>query len=142
MSGSCGWFPMRRDEIVDWVKAHERELPTTLAELAAFPVPFRKVIVTSISPALRTTFWGEHLATFVSDESDLSPEQKAFVSASSIQLPALLANPAPNPTMSAWEADAARLFARPEMARIFGTLGPPEPPEGLPLPPGAHPSRV
>ena len=40
MSGSCGWFPMRRDEIEAWVEAHKSELPRTLAELATFPFRF------------------------------------------------------------------------------------------------------
>ena len=41
---------MKHEDIVAWVEAHRDTLPTTLAELSAFPVPFRKVIVNSVSP--------------------------------------------------------------------------------------------
>lgn len=50
---SCGWFPMRHDEILAWVQAHESSLPTTLADLAQFPIAFRKVIVGFVSPEAR-----------------------------------------------------------------------------------------
>jgi len=141
MSGSCGWFPMSPKEIRAWVEAHRHELPTTLAQLATFPIPFRKVIVNVASPDLRTALWREHLATFLGDSSALSPEQQAFVSETSEQIPTLLAAPAPNPTIMDWEARMAVPFSRHEASRMFGTVGPPEPPEGLSLPPDALPSR-
>jgi hypothetical protein len=122
------------------VKPHE--LPTTLAELAVFPTPFRKVIVNFVSPQARTALWREHLATFVGDRSDLSREQQPFVADASVQLPTLFVAPAPNPTIIDWEARMSRLLSRAEASRIFGTVGPPEPPEGLPLPADAKPSRA
>jgi hypothetical protein len=142
MSGSCGRFPMRREEIRDWVVAHRDELPTTLAGLAAYPIEFRKVILNFVSPDQRLAFWREHLATFVGDNSVLSADQRTFVAESVAQLPELFSAPAPNPTILGWEAKMARLFSRQEAARIFGTVGPPEPPDGLPLPPGAQPSSA
>jgi hypothetical protein len=117
-------------------------LPTTLAELAVFPTPFRKVIVNFVSPQARTALWREHLATFVGDRSDLSREQQPFVADASVQLPTLFVAPAPNPTILDWEARMSRLLSRAEASRIFGTVGPPEPPEGLPLPADAKPSRA
>jgi hypothetical protein len=142
MSGSCGWFPLRPKEIRAWVEAHRHELPTTLAQLAMVPIPFRMVIVKALSPDLRTALWREHLATFLGDGSALSPEQQAFVVETCEQIPNLLAAPAPNPTIIDWEARMARLFSRGEASRMFGTVGPPEPPEGLPLPPDALPNRA
>ena len=46
--GSCGWYPMNRDEILAWVEAHRDSLPSNLDELARFPIPFRKVIATVV----------------------------------------------------------------------------------------------
>ncbi len=140
MSGSCGWSPMRREDIRAWVVAHKDELPTTLAGLAVYPIPFRKAIVAFVSHDQRVAFWREHLSTILSDNATLSADQKAFVAESSAQLSTLLSAPAPNPTMLDWEAKMARLFSREEAAHIFGNVGPPEPPGGLPLPPGAQPS--
>jgi hypothetical protein len=34
------------------------------------------------------------------------------------------------------------LFSRRQAGEMFGMVGPPEPPEGLPLPVGARPSTV
>jgi hypothetical protein len=135
----CGWFPMRREEIVAWVERHRHELPTTLAELARFPMPFRSVIVNAVEPERRTRFWAEHLQCLLGSQSELSVQQQDFVSATIADLPRLLSAPAPNAVMSDWEARAAQVFTRAEASKLFATLGPPEPPGGLPLPPDATP---
>lgn len=77
--------------------------------------------------------------SFVSPESELTSDQQSFVAETADILPTLLAAPAPNPAIVAWEARIAGHFSRPQAALIFGTLGPPEPPEGLPLPSDAQP---
>jgi hypothetical protein len=133
---------MRRDEIKAWVETHRDQLPTTVAGLSLFPIPFRAMIVNSLAPELRSAIWCEHLETFVGGNSTLSPEQQEFVAQSAERIPTLLSGPAPNATIVEWEARMARLFSRAEAAQIFGMVGPPEPPEGLPLPLGAKPSPV
>lgn len=138
----CGWFPMRRAEIVAWVERHRDELPTTLAELARLPMPFRSVIVNTVEPERRTGLWTEHLQSFLGPASSLSTPQQEFVAATIRELPQLLSAPAPNPTMSDWEARAAKVLSRAEAATLFARIGPPEPPEGLPLPPDALPDRM
>ena len=45
---SCGWFPLSYDEIVAWIEQHRDALPTTLDELSALPVAFRRVIVNHV----------------------------------------------------------------------------------------------
>ena len=138
MGANRGWFPMDQDEILAWVEAHKEALPTTLTELSTFPIPFRKVIVAFVPPEVRLRFWREHLESFMASGT-LTAEQSAFVLETSDQLSTLLAAPGPNPTLKAWEARATRLFSRQEAASIFGNVGPPEPPEGLPLPSDAKP---
>ena len=138
MGANCGWFPMSHDEILAWVEAHKHSLPNTLAELSAFPIPFRKAIVAFVPPEVRLRFWREHLETFISSGA-LTEEQNAFVQETSDELPTFFAAPSPNPTLKAWEARATKLFSRQDAARIFGTVGPPDPPEGLPLPSDAKP---
>ena len=76
MGGSCGWFPMRREEIEAWVSAHQHELPRTLAELSAFPIAFRKVIVNSAAVEQRIAFWREHLQSFIGATSRLTEERR------------------------------------------------------------------
>ena len=133
---------MRRGEILAWVERHRDELPTTLAELARFPMPFRSAIVSAVEPERRTRFWTEHLQSFLGPRSELTTQQQNFVEATIPELPQLLAAPAPNPVMSAWEARASQVFSRAEASRLFAKIGPPEPREGLPLPPDALPGRV
>lgn len=141
MSGSCGWFPMAHRDIVAWVEAHRDALPTTLAELSAFPIPFRKVIVNYVSPEARTAFWQEHLANFIGPDSALTPEQQALVRDAIADLPLMF-----NARREEFEARAKALenrmrdlFSRRQAAEMFGMVGPPEPPEGLPLPVDARP---
>jgi len=133
---------MRREEIVAWVERHRHELPMTLAELAKFPMPFRSVIVNTVEPEHRVRFWTEHLQSFLGPESTLSPSQQEFVAATIPSLPELLSAPAPNVVMSAWEARAAAVFSRAEASQLFAMIGPPEPSDGLPLPPDALPDRA
>jgi hypothetical protein len=131
---SCGWFPMRHEEIVAWVQRHRADLPQDLAGLSRLPMRFRAVIAHEVRLEQRVRFWAEHLETFLVPTSGLTDAQRVFVRATLTELPDLLADPAPNVVMSEWESRAAHVFSRMEAARLFGMLGPPEPPGGLPLP--------
>ncbi len=136
----CGWFPMRHDEILAWVERHRNELPTTLAELSTYPMPFRRVIANAVDLDRRRRFWTEHLQSFVGPQSELTAEQQEFVLATIPELAKLLSAAAPNPAMSEFETRAKKVLSRQEAAQLFATLGPPEPPGGLPLPADAIPS--
>ncbi len=122
-----------------WVEAHKDALPTTLAELSRFPIPFRKVIVNTVTPELRTALWREHLLTFLEPPTDLTPEQQELIRDAIAELPGIFGN-----SLEAGQARARVLedrmrvlLTRQQAGQMFGTLGPPEPPEGLPLPPDA-----
>lgn len=140
MSGSCGWFPLPYDEIVAWVDSHADDLPRTLAELSTFPTAFRRVIVNRVSPERRTMFWQDHLRTFLQPESGLNAEQRAFVEEAIEQFPDIFASPLTEAQakMRPLEDRMRLLFAREQAAAMFAMVGPPEPPEGLPLPPGTR----
>ena len=137
---SCGWFPLRHAEIVAWVQRHRAELPRDLAGLACLPMRFRAVIVHEVGLEQRVRFWTEHLQTFLVPTSELTEAQRVFLRATLIELPDLLKAPAPNAVMGDWESRAAHVFSRMEAARLFGMLGPPEPPEGIALPPMQSPT--
>jgi hypothetical protein len=128
------------DEIVAWVESHSHELPQSLAELSAFPMAFRRVIVNSVSPERRTMLWQEHLRTFLGPDSTLTREQRALVEQMVGELPDIFAGsfPEARAKMQPLEQRLRALFAREQAAAMFGMLGPPEPPEGLPLPPGTR----
>lgn len=140
MSGSCGWFPLPYDEIVAWVESHADELPETLAELSAFPTAFRRVIVNRVSHERRTKFWQDHLRTFVGPASTLTDEQRAFVDEAIERLPDIFASPLAEAQskMRPLEERMRLIFAREQAFAMFGMVGPPEPPEGLPLPRGTR----
>jgi len=140
MAGSCGWFPLDHHEIVQWVEAHRETLPTTVAELAAFPVAFRRVIVNFVPHEQRTRFWQEHLQSFLGPESSLSAEQRTFVESTIGTLPDVFGCPLPEAQqrIRSMEEGMRGLFSRQEAAAMFGMVGPPEPPEGLPLPAGTR----
>ena len=137
---SCGWFPLPPDEIAAWVEAHRDTLPTSLAELATFPVAFRRVIVNTVSSERRTRFWQEHLATFLEPAAGLTAEQRAVVSEVIPQLPDIFGSPLleAQAKMRPLIERMSRTFSRPQCAAMFGMVGPPEPPGGLPLPPGTR----
>lgn len=137
---SCGWFPLSQDEIAAWVAAHRDELPTTLDELSAYPIPFRRAIVSAVSTEQRIGFWDAHLRTFLAPDAGLTTEQRAVVADALPLLPGIFGSPQleAQARMRPIEERAADVFSRPQRAAIFGMVGPPEPPEGLPLPPGTR----
>ena len=137
MSG-CGWFPMSWDQIRAWIDKHPESLPTSLADLCKYPVMFRRVMVNMVAPEVRERLWREHLESFLNASSGLNAEQQAFVSSAIPELSTIFAaGVAPNPTMTDFESRLSKVFSRKEASLIFGMVGPPEPPEGIPLPPDA-----
>ena len=138
--GACSWFPLGYDEILAWVEQHRDALPTTLTELSTFPVPFRRVIVNYVPHDQRTNFWQEHLRTFLEPSAGLTAEQHAFVDETIPLLPGIFASPLEEAQeqMRPLEQRMGQLFARSQCAAMFGMVGPAEPPEGLPLPPGTR----
>jgi hypothetical protein len=136
---SCGWFPLNPKQIGDWLDRHPEALPNSLADIVRLPVAFRRIMVGRVSPEVRVRLWREHLQTFLRSDSPLSETQRELVVSSISRLSELLAAPGPNPGLNEWERQIAAVFSRPEAAHVFGMLGPPEPPEGLPLPPDALP---
>ena len=144
MSGSCGWFPMKYEDILAWVEAHQDSLPRTLAELSTFPVPFRKVIVNYVSPEARTAFWREHLTSFIGPDSALTQDQQTLVRDAIADLPLMFTGPRAvfEERAKALENRMRDLFTRQQAGLMFGMVGPPEPPEGLPLPLDAQPSTI
>ena len=140
MSGSCGWFPLPYEEIVAWVESHATELPRTLAELSTYPTAFRRVIVNRVSPERRTMFWCDHLRTFLGPDSAMTAAQRGFVEEVISELPSVFALPLAETQarIRPIEQRMRGFFTREQAAAMFGMVGPPEPPEGLPLPPGTR----
>lgn len=139
---SCGWSPLSNQQIRAWLDRHPEALPRRLADLVAYPVSFRRVMVNAVSPEVRVALWREHLESFLVADSPLNVPQKEFVAATIPRLSELFAAPAPNPVIVEWERTMADVFPRQDAARVFTSLGPPEPPEGLPLPPDAIPGAA
>lgn len=137
---SCGWFPLPYDEIVAWVNEHRDALPTNLAELSAYPVAFRKVIVNSASVEQRTRFWEEHLRSFLEPQAGLNADQRAFIAETIPLLADIFGSPTPEAQsrIRPLEERMKQLLSREQCAAMFGMVGPPEPPGGLPLPPGTR----
>lgn len=137
---SCEWFPMSQEQIRTWLIDHPDALPRTLNDLAQFPMAFRRVMVNAVKAEVRKDLWREHLETFLGSESPLNESQRRIVAATILKFPELFTAPAPNPALVEWEREIAITFSRQEAARVFAQIGPPEPPNGIPLPPDAIPA--
>jgi hypothetical protein len=85
-------------------------------------------------------FWQDHLRTFLGPESRLSTGQQAFVEEAIERLPDIFASPLAEAQakMRPLEDRMRIIFVREQAVAMFGMVGPPEPPEGLPLPPGTR----
>jgi len=140
---SCEWFPLSYDQIKAWVEAHASDLPRTLAELSAFPIAFRRVIVAVATPERRIAFWREQYEDVLARDLTLDPEQRAVIADAIALLPMMWLGDRidAEPHVRALMDRAHRSFEREQATRIFYRLGPPEPPEGLPLPTDAAESN-
>ena len=140
MSGAGEWSPLRPAQMDAWVERHRDALPQTIDELARLPMQFRRAIVNAVPPAVRVSHWQEHLSSFLGPDSELTPAQRALVHEAIVELPVIFdGDGAGHERAARLEARMAELLTRQQASRIFATLGPAEPPGGLPLPPDALP---
>lgn len=124
------------DEIYAWARAHEHDLPQTLAELVEYPMAFRRVIIGVVPPTVRIGFWQAHLESFLTDDSPLTTEQQQFVREVLVVLPAIFSAELEEAQRLAREQEQrmSALFPHEMAHRVFGILGPPEPAGGLQAP--------
>lgn len=125
-----------RKLIETWVASHTETLPTSLVELATYPMDFRKVIASAVNPSTRLRFWSDHLKSFLTFPSDLGTAQQDLVRTVLMELQRLGdLDRAKNDDDFRDLTSRASSALTPELAhRVFGMLGPAEPAEGLPLP--------
>ena len=128
MADSCRYNP-----IIAWVEAHRDSLPQTLDELSRYPIAYRRVIQGRVPADVRLGFWRDHLESFLGASSDLNAEQQAFVREVLGQLHDIfLAEDVDGQARAKeFESRMPQFFSREQAHRIFGLLGPPEPPGGL-----------
>ena len=83
-------------------------------------------------------FWQDHLRSFLGSDSTLSDKQRSFVEEVIDRLPDIFASSLSEAQakMAPLEERMRVLFQREQAVAMFGMVGPPEPPGGLPLPPG------
>ena len=127
---------VEHEEIVAWAQAHPEVLSANLAMISAYPIAFRKVIVNLMSAPRRLALWREHLEAAASDP-ELSGAQKAVILETAAGLSDIFSSPS---AKREWQQRAGKLFSAAQQHALFGTLGPPEPPGGLPLPHDARPT--
>lgn len=141
MNSHGGWGPIGYNGIVAWVRKNPDKVPKTLAELSMLPIAFRRVIVNKVSPEVRTAMWREHLKSFLGEDTTLDERQQELVRDAIDQLPTLFTSDRPEfqARAKALEERMKDALTREQAFSMFGMLGPAEPPEGLPLPPGAGP---
>ena len=123
------------------VERHRAELPQTLEKLALLPMPFRKAVFRAVPADIRVNLWREHLASFLTSPNSWSTEQKALLMEVISEMPSILGGDAERGRQSgpSLKSRLSEAFTAEQAFLMFGTLGPPEPPEGLPIPSDAFP---
>lgn len=62
-----------------WLDAYHGPLPSTLEELARYPVAQRMVILTSLDPQTRSRIWREHFQRHLDQDANLTSDQRAVL---------------------------------------------------------------
>jgi hypothetical protein len=101
-----------------WAADHAQSLPTSLAEVAAFPPAHRRAIFELLPAAGKAALWQERLAQHAAlplsaDQRALVDEARGFVSARTFETRSVPA---------AWEARARAAFDRATYRRLFNEL--------------------
>jgi hypothetical protein len=108
-----------------WATSHTRALPSTLAELAAYPEDYRKAIFSALPAADKSRLWREQLQ-LVLDRETLDNEQRTFVEKTiAMATPQSFEPNQPTPEVC---PDIARLFTDPDMRAKVTKLGSMTPP--------------
>lgn len=104
----------------DFAVSHAGSLPTTLAELAAYPPAYRKAISRALPAAEQSRLWREQL-TIVSHDASLTNEQRTFVE----KVIAMATPESFNPDMPTPEVcpEIAALFTDPALRARIVDLG-------------------
>jgi len=104
----------------EWVRTRAGRLPTTLSEIATFPVAYRQRIFDALPPGVKSALWHQHVDSVLRTES-FSHEQQAFIresiallTPSSYQLPRHHRFP---------RERAMQLFPRTQLKGVFVHLG-------------------
>ena len=131
---------MHYEEIVKWVDTHRDSLPQDLTELSTYPMPFRRVIVNKVPAEVRAAMWCDHLSSFLGPGSGLSSDDQAYLRELIVDVPAAVVGPAETARerFVAFSMRCKGQFAPALAMRLFETIGPLEPPGGLPLPADAQ----
>jgi hypothetical protein len=108
-----------------WVVAHTRSLPSTLEEIAAFPLEYREAIREALPPGTRSELWKAQFQRFLDTAPDLSEEQRAYVQSlireftpENIERASLV-----NPDVFDVCERAPELFPSREQMQLFNVLG-------------------
>jgi hypothetical protein len=85
--------PIGPGRIRTWIEQHPEALPDKVSDLGRFPMPFRRIMVTTVTPEVRLRLWREHLESFLGPESWLNAEQRSLVVAPIPEQSQLLSQP-------------------------------------------------
>ncbi|MGK4005753.1 bacteriocin fulvocin C-related protein [Sorangium sp. So ce1036] len=62
-----------------WLEANRTALPSTFRDVVRFPVQYRKAIISSHSPGMRSALWRERFEVYARRRPSLTPAQQAVV---------------------------------------------------------------
>jgi hypothetical protein len=143
VNDSCG-SPLQREAIRAWIEAHAADLPATLTELSEYPMVFRRAVARALPLEQRVAVWREHLLTVCSAFTSGTPAQRKLITDVIDELPALLSGDVARAeaSMLTLQPRMRELLTHQQLVEAFASLGPPEPPEGLPFPPDTHPDAA
>lgn len=106
--------------IADMSDAEKAALAATISE---YPVDYRLAYLRSISPAERAVLYRAHIVAFMSDNTNVTTEQRAYLTRVAEYLEGLTVAPAPG-QVPEWIETGRRLFDKATSKSLFRDLGP------------------
>lgn len=113
----------------EWVAANRSHLPKTYKEIIRYPLPYRKSILSALSPEVRRQMWSEQYALY-RRSGLLTPRQIAFLDTAEAGLKPIYANKVPDSVRAGVAARvttaALAVLGRDLTHRVLFVLGPAE----------------
>lgn len=105
-----------------WVDAHSGNLPHEAQELAAFPAPYRRLIVARLPAETRSSVWKEHLTRVLSEPLS-APQRMLILEALTMTDQDFFGSPNAADRSARFEERARRAYPSSDYRRIFVDMG-------------------
>lgn len=117
----------RAQDFVTYMQAGGVPMPTTLAEISGYTMPYRRAFLRTMAPAAVAKLWQEQLRQAAATDEDLSPNQRKLLMTLANRLPTFMADSTGREQLLAMEPALIDMFGKEKSRTLFIQIGSDDP---------------